>query len=99
MSDENINENVLPSQALAKGGAPAENPAPNHITTADSAPTLVGKIARLPVEIREELNRRLENGQGGPEILPWLNSSPPSKESSPLNSMARIHNNSEFSSV
>ena len=35
-----------------------------------------GKIARLPREIRDELNRRLQNGgQGGP-LLAWLNSLP-----------------------
>lgn len=34
---------------------------------------LLSKIARLPRDVREELNRRLENGQRGPDILPWLN--------------------------
>jgi hypothetical protein len=35
-----------------------------------------GKIARLPREIRDELNRRLQNGgQGGP-LLAWLNALP-----------------------
>src|ERR1035437_7389778 len=35
-----------------------------------------GKIARLPREIRDELNRRLQNGgQGGP-LLAWLSSLP-----------------------
>jgi hypothetical protein len=32
-----------------------------------------GKIARAPLAVREELNRRLLEGQLGPEILPWLN--------------------------
>ena len=36
----------------------------------------VGKIARLPVRIREELNQRLLDGQAGNKILPWLNSLP-----------------------
>jgi hypothetical protein len=35
-----------------------------------------GKIARLPEEIRRELNRRILNGQEGREILPWLNNQP-----------------------
>ena len=34
------------------------------------------KIARLTERTREELNRRLLDGQQGPEILPWLNSLP-----------------------
>jgi hypothetical protein len=38
--------------------------------------TRVGKIARLPKEIREKLNVRLENGQMGPEVLAWLNQLP-----------------------
>lgn len=33
----------------------------------------IGKIARLPAEIREELNRKLRAGQLGPQVLPWLN--------------------------
>jgi len=38
--------------------------------------TRVGKIARLPVKIREELNQRLLDGQTGGKILPWLNALP-----------------------
>jgi hypothetical protein len=36
----------------------------------------VGKIARLPLEVRAELNRRLADGRPGPELLPWLNGLP-----------------------
>ncbi len=35
-----------------------------------------GKIARLSKAIREELNRRLENGERAPAILKWLNELP-----------------------
>jgi len=35
-----------------------------------------GKIARLPHEIREEVNRRLLNGQSGQVIMAWLNAHP-----------------------
>lgn len=35
-----------------------------------------GKIARLPSAVREELNRRLLEGQSGAKILPWLNGLP-----------------------
>ena len=35
-----------------------------------------GKIARLPLAIREELNRRLQSGQLSPALLPWLNQLP-----------------------
>lgn len=38
--------------------------------------TRKGKIGGLPHEIREELNRRLRDGQLAPKILPWLNSLP-----------------------
>jgi len=40
----------------------------------------VGKIARLPVKIREELNQRLLDGQSGGKILPWLNALPEVKK-------------------
>src|SRR5262245_46069972 len=32
-----------------------------------------GKIGRLPLHIREEINRRLLEGQSGSKNLPWLN--------------------------
>jgi hypothetical protein len=35
-----------------------------------------GKIARLPVNIRKELNQRLENGEEGATLLAWLNALP-----------------------
>jgi hypothetical protein len=36
----------------------------------------IGKIARLPKLIRDELNHRLENGAAAPGLLPWLNALP-----------------------
>ena len=38
--------------------------------------TRVGKIARLPFPIREQLNQRLQNNEPGPSILLWLNGLP-----------------------
>lgn len=35
-----------------------------------------GKIARLPATIRDEVNRRLHDGQSGSKIIPWLHSLP-----------------------
>lgn len=35
-----------------------------------------GKIAQLPVAVREELNRRLDDGESGPRLLAWLNALP-----------------------
>lgn len=35
-----------------------------------------GKIARLPLAIREEVNRRLREGEPGPKILAWLHTLP-----------------------
>lgn len=39
-----------------------------------------GKIARLPKKIREELNRRLEDGWTGPKLAEWLNELPSVKK-------------------
>ena len=35
-----------------------------------------GKIARLPREVREQLNRRLQNGEQGRPLIAWLNAFP-----------------------
>jgi hypothetical protein len=35
-----------------------------------------GKIANLPTEIREELNRRINDGDSGKELVEWLNAKP-----------------------
>jgi hypothetical protein len=40
------------------------------------AMTRTGKIARLPREIRDQLNRRLEQGEPGVRLVPWLNGLP-----------------------
>jgi hypothetical protein len=39
-----------------------------------------GKIAQLPKDVREELNRRLENGCRGNRLVKWLNELPAVKE-------------------
>jgi len=36
--------------------------------------TRLGKIARLPRLIREQLNERIQDGEAGPALLEWLNS-------------------------
>ena len=38
--------------------------------------TRKGKIARLPNDIREQINSRLQDGEEGKSILSWLNSLP-----------------------
>lgn len=35
-----------------------------------------GKLARLPLEIRDELNRRLDDGEQGVALVAWLNQLP-----------------------
>ena len=35
-----------------------------------------GKIARLPFVVRNELNRRIENGEPGTKLVVWLNAQP-----------------------
>jgi hypothetical protein len=38
--------------------------------------TRTGKIARLPRDIRDQLNRRLHDGEKGKQLVRWLNSLP-----------------------
>ncbi|HVY70612.1 MAG TPA: hypothetical protein VHH73_11835 [Verrucomicrobiae bacterium] len=40
----------------------------------------IGKIARLPRAIRDQLNQRLDDGEQGPELLSWLNGLPEVRE-------------------
>ncbi len=48
--------------------------------------THTGKVARLPYEIREELNRRMRDGARGPALIKWLAKTDPSgKDISPQN--------------
>jgi hypothetical protein len=35
-----------------------------------------GKIARLPLAVRQELNRRLDDGEQGKDLVVWLNALP-----------------------
>jgi hypothetical protein len=42
--------------------------------------TRTGKIARLPRSIRDELNRRLDNGEQGVRLIAWLNELPEVKQ-------------------
>ncbi|MGA2177552.1 MAG: hypothetical protein ABSH38_21465 [Verrucomicrobiota bacterium] len=35
-----------------------------------------GRIARLPLAIRQQLNQRLQDGEIGARLLEWLNSLP-----------------------
>lgn len=35
-----------------------------------------GKIARLPRQIRDELNQRIEDGEPGVRLIEWLNGLP-----------------------
>lgn len=50
------------------------------VTPADPDRALLGKIARLPEDIRNQLNQRLLDGQAGAEVLPWLNGLPRVKQ-------------------
>ena len=38
------------------------------------------KIARLPRELRDQLNRRLHDGQPGTQLVIWFNSLPEARE-------------------
>ena len=41
-----------------------------------STATRLGKIARLPFRIRQELNERLEDNEPSQRLVEWLNSLP-----------------------
>jgi hypothetical protein len=69
MNDENTiengNENIEPTAAT--------QPSPSGLPAARSRN---GKIARLPLAIRQQLNQRLQNGEPGRQLVQWLNGLP-----------------------
>ena len=67
---------VMNNENVIENGAAKELQNENN----DAERALTGKIARLPDEIRNELNNRILNGKSGPEILAWLNELPAVKE-------------------
>ncbi len=42
--------------------------------------TRTGKIARLPRDLREQVNRRLQDGEPAEPLLAWLNAQPQTLE-------------------
>src|SRR6266446_1955006 len=66
-----------PLSGRTKDKSPME--IPKKRTTTPSSPmnhTRKGKIARLPDQIREQVNLRLHDNEPGETILQWLNSKP-----------------------
>lgn len=58
-------------------GCPAGRELPAALLAAHSrARSRIGKIARLPRDLRHQLNQRLADGESGPRILKWLNGLP-----------------------
>jgi hypothetical protein len=48
----------------------------NNAALSNTAMTHNGKIARLPLAIRQQLNLRLQNGEMAQDLLSWLNQLP-----------------------
>jgi hypothetical protein len=61
---------MIDQKVIETAANTAENEKPG------STHALVGKIARLPKHIRDQLNRRLEENHPTEGILPWLNALP-----------------------
>jgi len=67
------------TETTAENSQPTEPPpesdlSPSTVTLATRCRT--GKIARLPFELREQLNQRLLDGEPGKTLIAWLNSLP-----------------------
>jgi hypothetical protein len=72
MNDENIivngTENTSPTDETQ-----TSQPGPPGLPAGRSRN---GKIARLPLAIRQQLNQRLQNGEPGKDLIQWLNGLP-----------------------
>lgn len=62
---------MTPSQRVARRRSQSCSPQVRASTRTNR--TRIGKIARLPNDIREQLNRRLQDGEEGQKLLDWLN--------------------------
>jgi hypothetical protein len=58
-----------------------------------------GKIVRLPRSIREELNRRLDNGEQGKALVEWLNSPGDPQAHRRSRPLALTHDSGGFRSI
>jgi hypothetical protein len=80
LRSENAAKDCRPSLGVPPlGGAPYEPPeggTPSLNSNPPASRSRRGKIARLPVAIRRQLNLRLENGEPGVSLVRWLNGLP-----------------------
>ncbi len=70
---------TMPESAGGNSHRPEQQPPAARSTSAVTRRPCVtrnGKIARLPKAVREELNRRLEDGAQGKALVAWLNGLP-----------------------
>jgi len=67
---QQLQPEVPASQATALEPTPPAVPGPSALRTR------IGKIARLPLPIREQLNHRLLDNEPAPSLVSWLNSLP-----------------------
>jgi len=65
----NGNKNAAPSDATATSTPSSGSVQPARPSYYRSR---VGKIARLPLAVRQEVNRRLQDNQPGVKLLAWL---------------------------
>lgn len=74
MSTQNVDHKGIDGiqESRVPGVRPPPSPSPQNVRN--------GKIARLPVAIRTELNQRLHNGETGRDALAWLNGLPEVKQ-------------------
>src|SRR5258708_4747582 len=71
-----------PSSPASTASSPPStaSTAPAQSLAGSSSTTRIGKIARLPKEIRNELNERLQDGERGVDLVVWLNDLPKVQE-------------------
>jgi hypothetical protein len=78
-----MNENVMKTNAQnlneVNANGAGEARAAHRAAGCPGSLSRCGKIGRLPRAVRERLNRSLEEGSGGPEVLKWLSGLPETK--------------------
>jgi hypothetical protein len=76
----NFGQDARATAEARRGRCSAAAIPPNHTSFFSKTMTRKGKVARLPMAVREQLNQRIRTGEQGKRLVAWLNTLPEVKD-------------------